>query len=128
MRRTFSEPRPGMRWLAGLLVAFAVLVGALVAGSGPAPAQEGALDSYRASGVIAERFDGYVEIRNPTAPAEARALVEDVNAKRRALYTRRAVESDVAVEQVGKLFATKIVETAPVGTFFLQPGGDYVRK
>ncbi|HUF87446.1 MAG TPA: DUF1318 domain-containing protein [Thermohalobaculum sp.] len=120
-----------MRWLAGLLVAFAVLVGALVAGSGPASAQERALDSYRASGVIAERFDGYVEIRAPAAPiapAEARALVEEVNAKRRALYTRRAEESDVAVEQVGKLFATKIVETAPVGTFFLQPGGDYVRK
>ncbi len=46
----------------------------------------------------------------------------------RELYTRRARESDVRVEQVGKLFATKIAETAPAGTYFRQPDGSYVRK
>lgn len=127
MRRRSSESRWAMPWLPGLLVAFAVLLGMLLA-AGPAPAQGEALDAHRASGVIAERFDGYVELRDPDAPAEARGLVESVNARRRALYTRRAQESDVAVEEVGKLFATKIAEKAPPGTYFRQPGGDYVRK
>lgn len=126
MRRTFSDS-PGR--LAGLVLALGLVLAALLAG--PATAQGGALDGYRAEGVIAERFDGYVEIRPAAAadaPAAARDLVEDVNAQRRALYERRAEESDVAVEAVGKLFATKIVESAPDGTYFRQAGGGYVRK
>ena len=53
---------------------------------------------------------------------------QGVNAKRRALYAKRADESVLPVEEVGKLFATKIVETAPPGTYFLKPDGEYVRK
>lgn len=126
MRPTSSEPRSPMCPLPALLGGLAVLL-ALV-WTGPAAAQGTALDTYRASGVIAERFDGYVEIRDPAAPADARALVDQVNAQRRALYQKRAQESNVPVEEVGKLFATKITETAPPGTFFRQPGGNYVRK
>jgi hypothetical protein len=115
-----------MRPLPALLGALAVLLALLW--TGPAQAQGAALDGYRASGVIAERFDGYVEIRDPNAPADARALVDQVNAQRRALYQKRAQESNVPVEEVGKLFATKITETAPPGTYFRQPGGGFVRK
>ncbi len=106
-----------------LTVAFAVLCTA------PGPAWAGArLDTYRADGIIAERFDGYVEIRDSNAPSEARALVEDVNARRRALYTQRASESNVPVKEVGKVFANKIAGTAPSGTYFRQPGGGYARR
>ncbi|MBK0398420.1 YdbL family protein [Limibaculum sp. M0105] len=86
------------------------------------------LDSYRANGAVAERFDGYVEVRDPGAPGDARALVNEVNAQRRALYEKRAKETNVPVAEVGKLFATKIVEQAPKGTYFRQPSGSYVRK
>lgn len=122
-----SERRSAPARLARRLAALVVLIAALWAATGPAPAQQQPLDVYRASGVIAERFDGYVEIREASTP-DARALVDEVNAKRRALYTRRAEESNVPVEEVGKLFATKIVETAPPGTYFRRPGGEYVRK
>jgi uncharacterized protein YdbL (DUF1318 family) len=94
---------------------------------GPARAQA-ALDSFRASGVIAERFDGYVELRESGAPAEARALVDSVNAERRKLYEKRAGELGVPVSEVGKVFAEKILQVAPAGTYFRQPGGGYVRK
>lgn len=116
---------------AALAVAFAIILAAVVAalGTGPAAAQSsGELDTYRANGIVAERFDGYVEVRAAGAPADARSLVDEVNAKRRALYKQRAQESGVAVEEVGKLFATKIVESAPEGTYFRQPDGGYVRK
>jgi len=80
-----------MRSLLKLVFALTVVFAALYAASDPARA--GApLDTYRADGVIAERFDGYVEIRASDAPGEARALVADVNARRRALYTQRADE------------------------------------
>jgi uncharacterized protein YdbL (DUF1318 family) len=115
--------RPFLKFFVVLTVAFAVLCAA------PGPARADArLDAYRADGVIAERFDGYVEIRDSNAPSAARALVADVNARRRALYTQRASESNMPVEEVGKVFANKIAETAPSGTYFRRPDGGYVRR
>ena len=115
--------RPLLKLVFALTVAFAALFAV------PDPAQAGArLDAFRADGVIAERFDGYVEIRDSNAPGEARSLVADVNAKRRALYTQRASESNVPVAEVGKVFANKIADTAPSGTYFRRPSGDYVRR
>jgi uncharacterized protein YdbL (DUF1318 family) len=115
--------RPFLKFFIVLTVAFAVLW------TVPGPAWAGAkLDAYRADGVIAERYDGYVEIRASNAPSDARALVADVNAKRRALYTQRAGESNVPVAEVGKVFANKIAGSAPSGTYFRQPGGGYVRR
>ncbi len=116
-----------MRSLLKLILALTVALAALYAAPDPARA-DARLDAYRANGVIAERFDGYVEIRDSNAPSEARALVSDVNAKRRALYTQRANESNVPVAEVGKVFANKIAGTAPPGTYFLQPGGGYVQN
>lgn len=115
-----------MRPILKLLVVLAAVASMLSAPD--FAAADARLDSYRASGVIAERFDGYVEIRDSGAPADARALVDEVNAKRRALYARRAQESNVPVEEVGKVFATQIVNSAPPGTYFRQQGGGYVRK
>ena len=115
--------RPLLKLFVVLTAAFAVLW--VAPGSARADAR---LDAYRANGVIAERFDGYVEIRDSSASSEARSLVEDVNAKRRALYTQRASESNVPVEEVGKVFANKIVDTAPPGTYFRRSSGGYVRK
>jgi uncharacterized protein YdbL (DUF1318 family) len=115
--------RPFLTLFVVLTVAFAALCTA--PGSARADAR---LDTYRANGVIAERFDGYVEIRDSNAPSEARALVKDVNARRRALYSQRASESNVPVEEIGKVFATKIVDSAPPGTYFRRPSGDFVRK
>jgi len=108
---------------------FLVLTLALAVYTVPSSVQADAqLDAYRANGVIAERFDGYVETRDTGAPSEARDLVNRVNTKRRALYNRRAEESNAPVEEVGKLFAIKIIEIAPAGTYFRQPNGDYARK
>lgn len=116
-----------MRGAVKLLAVLAVALAALVLAPDPARADP-RLDAYRASGTIAERFDGYVEVRDAGAGSDVRALADDVNAKRRALYEKRAAESKVPVGEVGKLFATKIVETAPPGTYFRQPGGNFVRK
>lgn len=86
------------------------------------------LDDYRAQGIIAERFDGYVELRVDDAPAEARRLVQEVNAQRRELYQERARSQGVPAEEVGKVYAETIMERAPAGTYFRMPGGHYVRR
>lgn len=92
------------------------------------PAAAASLDQYRAQGVIAERYDGLVEVRTSNAPAEARQLVDQVNQKRRQIYQSRASEQGVSAEQVGRVYATQIMEKAPPGTYFKKPDGSYVRK
>lgn len=94
----------------------------------PGPGLAKTLDEYRAEGIIAERYDGLVELRVEDAPAEARRIVEEVNKKRRQIYEARAREQGVPAEEVGKVYAKEILQKAPPGTYFKQPNGSYVRK
>lgn len=108
--------------LIGSLVLAAMLA---LAATGSARADQ--LDSYRASGVIAERFDGFVELRSGGDSA-AQAVVDSVNRQRRAIYEKHARAENVPMAEVGKLFAGKIINQAPAGTYFRQPNGQYVRN
>ncbi len=103
----------------------AALLAAVVLGATVAAAAD--LDTYRSQGVIAERYDGYVELRVDDAPAEARQLVERVNAKRRDIYEKRADRQDVEVEAVGKVYAKQILKKAPSGTYVKTSDGGYRR-
>jgi hypothetical protein len=94
----------------------------------PRGARAGSLDSYRAQGVIAERYDGYVEIRAGNPPADAKRIVERVNEKRRQIYQKRADSEGVAPEAVGKVYAKQIWQDAPDGTYLKKPDGAYVQK
>lgn len=100
---------------------------ALIAALGATPALAADLDSLRESGVIAERYDGFVEIRQGGG-AEAREIVEEVNAKRREIYRKRAESQDVPVDQVGRVYAKQILEKLPEGVWFRTPDGEYVQK
>ena len=100
----------------------------LAMGVALSPARAADIDSYRAQGVIAERFDGYVQLKAANAPADAKALVGSVNAKRAAIYKKRAAADNVPVADVGKIYAKQIFADAPSGTYFLKSDGSYVRK
>ena len=108
-----------------ILLIVALFASALLAST---PADARPIDDYRAQGIIAERFDGYVELRAGDAPADARQLVDEVNGKRRALYEQRAKEQGVSAAEVGKVYAPQILEDAPGGTYFMQPDGSYIQK
>ncbi len=99
----------------------------LIAVFGAVPAMAADLDALRASGVIAERYDGFVEIRE-SGSAEARRVVEEVNAKRREIYKERAEAQDVPVDQVGRVYAKQILERVSEGVWFRTPDGEYVQK
>ena len=106
-----------------ILVAITLLASALLAS---APVDARPIDDFRSQGVIAERFDGYVELRGDDAAA--RQLVDEVNRKRRAIYEQRAREQGVSAEEVGKVYAPQVMGDAPSGTFFRQPDGSYIQK
>jgi uncharacterized protein YdbL (DUF1318 family) len=109
--------------LRGLLLS--ILLAALPIAAG---AQERPLDAPRAAGQIGERYDGLAVLHDPNAPADVRALVDQVNARRSALYKQRAASDGATVDAVGRIYAKEILSKAPAGTWFLQESGQWVRK
>lgn len=127
MSHNFSDRRQFL--VKGSQLCFAAAFGFAAALTRPSSALAAdALDFYRANGTIAERFDGYLQLRDANAPSDARKLVAEVNAKRRELYEKRAAEQSVPVSAVGEIYAAQIFRSAPAGTYFLQAGGGYIRK
>lgn len=97
-----------------------LLVGPLTA----LPAAASQLDELLASGALGERFDGFVEARDPSAAAVA----QQINDKRRAVYEQRAQETGQTVDVVGRIYAAEIWERADPGTWFRDEGGGWVQK
>lgn len=109
------------RWfsLLSLLMAAALALPLL---AGPASAQS--LDDLRAAGKIGERFDGYAVARD----GDFADMVKEINAKRREIYQKEAAKQGVGAEQVGKVYAAKIIKQAPAKTWFLTAEGDWLQK
>lgn len=104
----------------------ALIAVALLISFNTAPADAASLDQLRQQGVLAERYDGYVVVRQ-NAPGAAQ-MAAQINAKRRALYTQRAQQQRISVGQVGRVYARQIWARAPSGTWMLDASNRWVRK
>lgn len=80
--------------------------GALFALSFPG-AHAASLDQAKSQGQVCELPTGYLRAAGG-ASGEVSAMVRDINAKRKAEYSRIANEHGVTPEQVGKLTAQKL--------------------
>jgi len=65
------------------------------------------LDQAKQQGMVCELPTGYLSATS-SATGEVRAMVDRINAKRRAEYTRIANEHGVTPQQVGKMTAEKL--------------------
>jgi uncharacterized protein YdbL (DUF1318 family) len=106
------------------LVAVLILVVSWLTGAANAG---DALDELRKSGAVGERYDGLLVLRKQNDSA-ARAVVDQVNTKRSAIYEAQAKKEGVAVKEVGKVYALEIVAKATPGTWFLGEDGKWVQK
>jgi hypothetical protein len=84
------------------------------------------LDDLRASGAVAERYDGFVMVKD--GGGNAQSVVDRVNAERQAIYAERAKQQNVTAEAVGQVYAAQIMAAAPSGTWFLGADGSFARK
>ncbi len=88
------------------------------------PAMADQLDDLRASGAIGEGYDGFAVARDPSVAGQ----VDKINKRREQIYEKQAKEQDVPVSAVGQIFAKKIVNRAPDGTWFLKQNGQWTQK
>jgi uncharacterized protein YdbL (DUF1318 family) len=95
---------------------------------GASAANAGALDDAKSAEKIGEGVDGYVHLVDKNAPADVKALVKDVNDKRRAKYVSIAKERGVPVEDVAALAGAKLVKRAPAGEYVMGSSGKWRKK
>ena len=92
------------------------------------PASAGMLDPYKQQGLVGERPDGYAGLVDASAPADVRAMVDQVNAGRRAEYERIAAEEGTTLEAVQTVFGDTLIERAAPGTWIMTDGGQWEQK
>ena len=86
------------------------------------------LDSAKAAGQVGERIDGYVGLVDPGAPASVKALVDDVNGKRRQAYASIAEKNATSIEAVAARAGAKLVERAGTGEYVMYADGRWTKK
>ena len=99
---------------------------ALLGLAGAAWAQGGGVTAAMAAAQVGERADGYLGVRGSVSDA-VKAEVEQINIKRRALYTSRAAERGVAVEAIAAATACQAMQRVGVGQAYNLGGGWAVR-
>jgi uncharacterized protein YdbL (DUF1318 family) len=96
---------------------------ALVIMMAASPAFALGLHEARAAGILGEKKDGYVAVLKKSADADA--LANDVNDKRRQEYARISKEKGQPVDVVATLAAEQIINTLGKGEQYQDAGGSW---
>ncbi len=80
------------------------------------------LDEAKAKGLVGEKSNGYLGAVNPS-DAEAQALMEDVNQKRRQAYEDIAKRNRTNIQAVETLAGEKAIQNTKPGHFIEAPDG-----
>lgn len=83
------------------------------------------LDDAKNQGLVGEDSSGYLGL--VVQNAEAKAVVDEINAKRRAQYLKLAKKNNLSLAQVEALAAAKTIEKTQVG-HFVEVNGEWVKK
>ncbi len=83
-----------------------------------AVAQTPAVEAARASGLVGERYDGFIGIAGPISPA-VRAQVARINIQRRSLYSSLAARRGVSPQDVGITAGCELLARVGPGEAYL---------
>lgn len=120
MRAPFNANRRSLAIAAAGLIA--------LAGAGTAMAQrDPAYAAARAAGQVGEKADGYLGF--VTAPSsDLRAMVEDLNIKRRALYSEKAQAAGATMEEYAFTTGCRLISQTAPGEKYEGPGGGWLTR
>lgn len=92
----------------------------------PASAQnrDPAYAAARSAGQIGEKMDGYLGYVTPPSPA-LRAVVEDINIKRKAVYAEKAQANKATVEEYALTSGCLLIAQTKPGEKYQAPDGSW---
>lgn len=85
------------------------------------------LSAAKGQGLVGERPDGYLGAV-AAGRADVQALVNDINAQRRAQYQALAQRNGTSLAAVEQVVGQKLISRAGPGEYVMTPGGQWVRK
>ncbi|MBB1400107.1 YdbL family protein [Pseudoalteromonas sp. SG45-1] len=83
------------------------------------------LDDAKNQGFVGEDSSGYLGL--VVQNAEAKAVVDDINTKRKAQYLKLAKKNNLSLSQVEALAAAKTIEKTQSG-HYVEVNGNWVKK
>ena len=86
------------------------------------------LRDAKAQGLVGEANTGYLSAVAAPASAEVRALIADVNAKRREEFERTAEKTGATVAQVANRFYELAVQKTEPGHYYQDAAGAWKKK
>lgn len=105
---------------------FAVSLVLAVSGLGMAsPVDALSLDEAKSQGLIGEQPNGYLGVVPGAANSQAAALVNQINAKRRAAYRSVADSNGTTLKSVEVLAGRKLIDRLRPGQWFMDQGGKW---
>ncbi|MGL4472988.1 MAG: YdbL family protein [Shewanella sp.] len=84
------------------------------------------LTEAKSEGFLGEQRNGYLGVVNANAAAEA--IMQQVNAKRLAAFSKIASQNGISVDDVAALAAQKAIASAPAGTYVQTSSGQWLKK
>jgi len=115
-----------LRPLAGATAALALGAMAL-AGAASAQQRDPAYAAARASGQVGEKMDGYLGFVVPPSAA-IKALVEDLNIKRKAVYAQQAQAQHATVEEYAFTSGCLAIARTVSGEKYQAPDGSWATR
>lgn len=108
----------------------AAAAAALMLAAAPmASAADPVVESAIAAGTVGEQSDGYLGVvSGKSVDAQTKRTIDEVNIKRRAVYTQLAAQKGATVDQVAAVVAEKQVAKLPSGAYFQDASGAWKRK
>lgn len=107
------------------LAAATVALGLLAA---PAVAQrDPAYSAARAAGQVGEKMDGYLGIVGAATPA-LRAMVDDINIRRRAVYAEQAQANGATLEEYAFTAGCLAISRTTTGEMYQAPDGSWQQR
>ncbi|MGX2040212.1 YdbL family protein [Methylocaldum sp. MU1018] len=94
----------------------------------PSPSWAIGLDDAKKQGLVGEQPNGYLEAVAPNPPADVRALIADINAKRRQKYEQVAKTNGTSLSVVETLAGKTAIEKTPRGQYVRSPAGNWIKK
>jgi len=86
------------------------------------------LHSAKAQGLVGEANSGYLAAVKKPASNEIKALIADVNAKRRAKFKNTAKKTGTTLPQVSNRFYELAVKKTAAGNYYQDKGGSWKKK
>lgn len=91
----------------------------------PAYAGDPVIDAAKEQGQVGERIDGFLGVVSNAEPSVVRR-VDEINARRRAVYADLAAREGVNLSDVARLTGERLVAAEPSGHFVLDDSGQWI--